>query len=94
MEKYLALHIQDLESGLAATDRAEDRPKLEKLLAYAGCLLSKVVLNTDKEELFQSIESFNHLWGHTWLEGTWQQENKGSYEKFKTLAGYSDRGHT
>jgi len=94
LERHLALHIENLEKGLRETNRAEDRPKFEKLLACAACLLSKVILNSSEAELFQSIEDFDRLWSYTWLEGTWKPGHSESFEKFKLLAGYPGRGRT
>ena len=89
MEEHLARHIENLELGFKSTNRAEDRPKFESLLASAGCILSKVILKASKEDLFESIDAYEHLWGYTWIEGEWKQKNEGSYEKFKEEVGYS-----
>lgn len=88
MEKELALLIADLESGLDQTDRAEDRKLFEACLAQAALLVSKVILDVPKEELFAAIDAYERLWGNTWLQGSWVKKYPDSYNRFKTLAGY------
>ena len=94
MEKELALFIQDLEFGKQTTNRAEDRKLYEIYLAQAACMLSKIVLKAPSEELFESIDTNERLWGNSWLIDPVQGKNPESYRKFKELAGYSGYGNT
>ncbi len=87
MSKELALHIEDLRAGLENTHTAEDRSKFISLLAYAAMLLAKVELDAPKSEIFDAIDTFERLWGHTWVE-CWNPENPESYEQFKKKVGY------
>ncbi len=93
MSKELAMHIEDLRSGWENTNRAEDRGKYEALLAHAAIVLAKVVLEAPQPELFAAIDTFNRLWGHTWLE-YWKPENPDSYELFKKSVGYAGHSDT
>ena len=88
MEKELALFIEDLELGFRTTNRAEDRKLYETYIAYAGAILSKVVLGAPKEEIFKAIDTNEKLWGNSWLHSPVKRNNPESYRKFKELAGY------
>ncbi len=92
MEKELALFIEDLKFGLEHTNRAEDRKLYETYLAYAACMLSKVVLSAPAEELFKAIDTNEKLWGNTWLQDPVKGKHPDSYQKFKEPAGYP--GHS
>jgi hypothetical protein len=94
MEKELAKFIEDLEFGLSTTKRAEDRKLYETYLAYAACILSKVVLNAPKEELYKAIDTNERLWGNSWLVDPVQGKHPESYMKFKELSGYPGYGNT
>ncbi len=87
MSKELALHIEDLRAGLENTNRAEDRSKFSSLLAHAAILLAKVELEAPRSEVFEAIDTFERLWGHTWVE-CWNPEHPKSYEQFKEKVGY------
>ena len=93
MEKELALFIEDLEYGLRTTNRAEDRKLYETYLAYAACILSKVVLGAPASEIFEAIDTNEKLWGNSWLVSPVQGNNPESYIKFKELAGYPGYGN-
>lgn len=94
MEKELALFIEDLELGLETTNRAEDRKLYETYIAYAGIILSKVVLGEPKEEIFKAIDTNEKLWGNSWLNSPVKGNHPESYRKFKELAGYPGYGNT
>jgi hypothetical protein len=87
MSKELALHIEDLRAGLENTHQAEDRSKFISLLAYAAILLAKIELEAPKSEIFDAIDTFDRLWGQTWVE-CWNPESPESYELFKKKVGY------
>ena len=94
MEKELARFIEDLELGLRTTKRAEDRKLYETYLAYAACILSKVILNAPMEELYKAIDTNEKLWGNTRLVEPVQAKHPDSYRKFKELAGCRGYGVT
>ena len=90
----LALFIEDLEYGLSTTKRAEDRKLYETYLAYAACILSKVVLNASMEEIYKAIDTNEKLWGNSWLVDPVIGKNPDSYKKFIKLSGYPGYGNT
>ena len=94
MEKELAQYIKDLEFGLRKTTRAEYITLYETYLSYAACILSKVVLNAPKEELYKAIDTNEKLLGNSWLVDPVQGQHPESYKKFKELSGYPGYGNT
>ena len=94
MIEELALFIEDLEFGLRTTDRAEDRKLYETYITYAACILSKVVLGVEKEEIYKAIDSNEKLWGNSWLVSPVKGKNPESYRKFKESIGYPGYGNT
>ena len=94
MEKELALFIEDLEYGLRNTNRAEDRKLYETYMAYAACILSKVLLGAEKSEIYKAIDTNEKLWGNTWLISPVKFQNPNSYENFKKLVEYPGYGNT
>ena len=87
MSTSLANHIEDLRRGLETTNRAEDRPGFKSLLAQAGIVLAKVSLDAPQVELFHEIDTYERLWGHTWLEH-WNPKHPESYATFKHQVRY------
>ena len=87
MSESLALHIEDLRLGSETTARAEDRPAYRSLLAQMAVVLAKVNLSAPESELFAEIDTYERLWGNTWLE-CWSPAHPESYELFKQQVGY------
>ncbi len=94
MENELALFIEDLEFGLKTTSRAEDHKLYETYIAYAGAILSKVVLGAPKEEIFKVIDTNEESWTNSWLHAPIKGDHPESYRKFKELAEYPGNGET
>jgi len=87
MSRVLALHIEDLRLGWETTNRAEDRPCYESLLAHMAIVLAKVNLGSPESELFEAIDTYERLWENTWLS-CWNPVYPESYESFKQQVGY------
>ena len=87
MSEALAQHIEDLHRGSENTHRAEDRPRYTSLLAQAAIVLAKANLHAPEPELFAEIDTYERLWGNTWLEH-WNPKHPESYELFKEQVGY------
>lgn len=87
MSEVLARHIEDLRIGWETTNRAEDRSIFQSLLAQMAIILAKVNLGAPDSELFEAIDTYEHLWGNSFVS-CWTPENPESYETFKQQVGY------
>lgn len=87
MKVSFSRHIEDLYMGLERTQSVEDRPRYVALLAHAAIVLAKLTLDAPKSDLFAAIDTYERLWGNTWLEG-WSPVYPDSYDKFKSEVGY------
>ena len=87
MSAALAKHIEDLRIGWETTNRAEDRPIFESLLAQMAIIFAKTTLGAPDRELFEAIDTYERLWGNSFVT-CWNPNNPESYEIFKDQVGY------
>jgi hypothetical protein len=83
MNNDLANYVLKLRDAAGATQRAEDRPIYERLLADAGIILALVQTDASPDVVADAVASHERLWGHIWLQDPVFEKPSNAWQKIK-----------